>query len=177
MIVALWRWLRGYPTFPNTYPNFTLRVLGPVSSPQDLNEALETTLLRLRERLSSISMRNISRPFRGYLKRVVKVLQKNQCVRFVVLEENRDSGIVTLEDKKYILLNREILNNVALIKIHFIDGSVHERTIEAHDYLERSVLWAIMAIEFDAIASEKIRADIGAAAECVFPFRPVGFAR
>ena len=89
-------------------------------------------------------------------------------------EEKHNAGIATINNEKHIFLTRDALANVVHTTLHDIDGSVRARTMEARDFLERSVLWAIMAIESsDEPLSKKTISQIGAVSELVFPFQPV----
>jgi hypothetical protein len=167
------RRLLGYPVFRNVCPNFDIRDFGGEIEPEAIRETLETALLRIRERLSTISMQDVPQSLRGCLRNAVKALQKNRTIHFALLE-GEGNGITVVEDKKFIVINREVLENTVHVELHDLDGSVHQRTMKSRDYLEHYILWGIMSIESGistSPSSGKIEDDIGTAAYLAFPVR------
>ncbi len=137
--------------FENTTPQFEFVKDGPVPVPEDLNEILETAILRIREALTFMTPRYIKRIHPEdlpHIKAATKRLRKDDPLRFLITTKEDGGGIIEIDGKKYIEIATELLGNRVRAFIMGPNGPLDEgRSVEGQNFLEHYILSAIMVME------------------------------
>jgi hypothetical protein len=181
---AIQRRIQGLPEFSDTKPKFVISLYYQANRPipENLGEAIETALLRIREKMSTISLRTIPlKSWQHYWRGTVELLEKNEPLHFLWVAGCPDmsQGMIWIaDDKKHIVVNDDMVNGKTPYTLRTPDGRAITGTCVAHEGFESYImeslvcLAAMSKIETEN-PSQDVLLDIRIVASIAFRAQPV----